>query len=57
MVHQVRLVLSVLGLGGEGSWVWTLGHQDFGLGSAVRSFWWRNLETRRILSSTVLKAD
>lgn len=45
LVHQVWLVLSVLGLGGEGRGVWTPGHQDLGLGGAVCSFWGRNLET------------
>ena len=42
------LVLSVLGLGGEGRRVGTLGHQDLGFGSAVCSFRGRNLESRDI---------
>lgn len=52
LVRRVWLVLSVLGLSGEGRWVWTLGDQDLGLWSAVWSFWWRNLDTTRRLSCT-----
>lgn len=47
LVHQVWLVVAVLGLSGEGSWVGALGHQNLGLWGAVGSLWRRNLKNRK----------
>ena len=45
LVHQVWLVVAVLGLCGEWSRVGALGHQNLGLRGAVGRLWWRNLKT------------
>lgn len=44
LVHQVRLVLDVLGFGWEWSWVWTFGDQNLGLRGAIGDIWWRDLK-------------
>lgn len=43
LVHQVWLVVAVLGLSGEWSRVGTFGHQNLRLWGAVGSLWWRDL--------------
>lgn len=43
LVHQVRLVVAALCLGGKRSWVWALGYQNFGLWCPVSGFRRRNL--------------
>lgn len=54
LVYQMRLVVTVLGLGGEWSGVWALGHQNCGLWCAVGCFWWRKLQIERQLSKTCM---
>lgn len=49
LVHQVWLVVAVMGLSGEWSWVGALGHQNLGLWGAVGSLWWRDLKTGRTI--------
>lgn len=44
LVHQVGLVVTVLGLSGERSRVGPLGHQNLGLRGAVGRLRWRNLK-------------